>query len=82
MCKFPAHKYTILRQKGAAALLESCRWPGWLQSDVDFAENGAILSKREVQSEYWVRLNNLTVSNLIAQMSSSQEQIESRSLCA
>lgn len=54
MRKFPHHKYTILRQKSAAAQFIRARWPGWLQSDVDFAENGDIISSREVQSEYWV----------------------------
>lgn len=54
MRKFPHHKYTITAQKSAIAQLARNVGPGWLRFDVDFAENGDIISAREVQSEYWV----------------------------
>jgi hypothetical protein len=54
MATFPFHKYTINRQKAMAREFVRVRWPGWLQLDVDFAENGQIITGREVQSEYWV----------------------------
>lgn len=53
MAKFPFHKFTIVRQKTMAAEFERNRWPGWLHFDVDFAENGAIITAEEVQSQYW-----------------------------
>jgi hypothetical protein len=54
MSSFPFHKYTILRQKATGREFTCNLWPGWLQLDVDFAENRAIITGREVQSEYWV----------------------------
>ena len=50
MAKFPFHKFTIVRQKAMAAEFERNRCPGWVQFDVDFAENGSIITAEEVQS--------------------------------
>ena len=60
MAKFPFHKFTIIRQKAMAAEFERNRCPGWLQFDVDFAENGAIITAEEVQSQYW-KINSFTL---------------------
>jgi len=60
MAKFPFHKFTIVRQKAMAAEFERNRCPGWLQFDVDFAENGAIITAEEVQSQYW-KINAFTL---------------------
>jgi len=46
MSTFPFHKYTINRQKACASEFARNRCPGWLQLDVDFAENGAIITGR------------------------------------
>eukprot|EP00965_Chrysotila_dentata_P260420 6213900-Pleurochrysis_carterae.AAC.2 len=37
----------------AANDLEENMWPGWCRGDTDWAENGQVLSAREVQQEYW-----------------------------
>ena len=60
MAKFPFHKFTIVRQKAMAAEFERNRCPGWLQFDVDFAENGPIITAEEVQSQYWL-VNTFTL---------------------
>ena len=60
MAKFPFHKFTIVRQKAMAAEFERNRCPGWLQFDVDFAENGPIITAEEVQSQYWL-INSFTL---------------------
>ena len=60
MAKFHFHKFTIVRQKAMAAEFERNRSPGWLQFDVDFAENGAIITAEEVQSQYWM-INSFTL---------------------
>jgi hypothetical protein len=60
MAKFPFHKFTIIRQKAMAAEFARNRCPGWLQFDVDFAENGAIITAEEVQSQYW-KINAFTL---------------------
>lgn len=54
MHKFPHHKYTINKQKASTAQFLRNVSPGWLWFNVDFAENGDIITAREVQSEYWV----------------------------
>eukprot|EP00966_Prymnesium_polylepis_P015663 362004-Prymnesium_polylepis.1 len=43
-----------------AAEFERNRCPGWLQFDVDFAENGSIITAEEVQSQYW-KINSFTL---------------------
>ena len=55
MRKFPHHRFTINRQKAMAAEFERNRWPGWLQSDIDFAMDGDIPPPqgRAIQSEHW-----------------------------
>ena len=60
MAKFPFHKFTIVRQKAMAAEFERNRCPGWAQFDVDFAENGSIITAEEVQSQYW-KINSFTL---------------------
>ena len=55
MRKFPHHRFTISRQKAMAAEFERNRWPGWVQSDIDFAMDGDIPPPqgRSIQSEHW-----------------------------
>ena len=55
MRKFPHHRFTILRQKAMASEFERNRWPGWVQSDIDFAMDGDIPPPqgRAIQSEHW-----------------------------
>ena len=55
MRKFPHHRFTIFRQKASAAEFERNRWPGWVQSDIDFAMDGDIPPPqgRACQSEHW-----------------------------
>ena len=55
MKKFPHHRFTVSRQKAMAAEFERNRWPGWVQSDIDFAMDGDIPPPqgRAVQSEHW-----------------------------
>ena len=60
MAKFPFHKFTIVRQKAMDAEFSRNRSPGWLQFDVGFAENGAIITADEVQSQYW-KINAFTL---------------------
>ena len=55
MCHFPHHKYTLLKQKASAAQFDRNRGPGFTKSDVDFAENGLIITAESVQSEYWLQ---------------------------
>eukprot|EP00966_Prymnesium_polylepis_P095174 2203858-Prymnesium_polylepis.1 len=43
-----------------AAEFERNRCPGWVQFDVDFAENGSIITAEEVQSQYW-KINSFTL---------------------
>ena len=51
----PHHRFTISRQKAMAAEFERNRWPGWVQSDIDFAMDGDIPPPqgRACQSEHW-----------------------------
>lgn len=67
MAKFPFHKFTIIRQKATAAEFARNRCPGWLQFDVDFAENGSIITAEEVQSQYW-KINSFTLFVQVSQV--------------
>ena len=55
MRKFPHHRFTVFRQKAMSAEFERNRWPGWVQSDIDFAMDGDIPPPqgRAIQSEHW-----------------------------
>ena len=55
MSKFPHHRFTVHRQKEAAAEFDRNRCPGWVQSDVDFAMDGVILPPKghAIQSDHW-----------------------------
>lgn len=51
--KFPAHRHLVRAAKAAALQRDRNFWVGMLLSDYDWAENGVIVSARQIQSEYW-----------------------------
>ena len=53
MRKWPFHRHTLTNQKQADTQRRQNVWPGWLELNSDWSENGTILSAREIQSEYW-----------------------------